>query len=497
MILSIGFTLCVDGLADISRFGRLLLMFSSNRIIICFLFVIFSTQLFAADCEYGLNLVADNQYNEAVDHLIECCNTDDPDVLYCLALCRAYLGINDFDNALNISDSILIAAPNAVDAWYMRAEASLAVGNRDVALESLNTGLTYSTSHIATLELLSSLLLEDGENQKAYGLLIQLVRSGGGTPAVHKTLSEIAQNSGLWRVASQHWADMMSMITPSSADYLTAGELAIMAGDLEYALIVCTNAVAVDSTAHSLVALGEAQFASKLISESVLSFQKALEFDPEMHKIHFNLANAFELSGRHVEAEQEFELYILHEPTDPDGYYNLAAHHVRLGNIMVALNLLNDACELNPNTIQPHLLRIELLEQTGDLETAVEKITALMEIAIDGDGLLVKKKDAFTAKIEQNRAMAEQGKVRLLHIMTADPEAVKLLQKELQAGVDFASLAVRFSSGPTASEGGLIGWVTTSEMALPLREVIEKLGVNENSPPVHSGELFHFFRRIR
>jgi len=143
------------------------------------------------------------------------------------------------------------------------------------------------------------------------------------------------------------------------------------------------------------------------------------------------------------------------------------------------------------------LLRIELLEQTGDLETAVEKITALMEITIDNDGLLANKKNAFTAMIEQNRAMAQQGKVRLMHIMTADPEAVKLLQEELQAGIDFASLAVRFSSGPTAAEGGLIGWIPTSQMASPLREAIEKLSINENSPPVYSGELFHFFRRIR
>ncbi|MBT7311363.1 hypothetical protein HN843_06330 [bacterium] len=398
--------------------------------------------------------------------------------------------------ALSTSESILITDPNAVDAWYMRAAASLAMGSRDVALESLNTGLTCSTSHVPTLELLSGLLLEDGENQKAYGLLIQLVRSGGGTPPVHKTLSEIAQNSGLWRVASQHWADMMSMITPTSVDYLTAGELAIMAGDLEYALLVCTNAVAVDSTAQSLVALGEAQFAAKLIPESVLSFRKALEFDPEMHKIHFNLANAFELSGRIEEAEQEFELYILREPADPDGYYNLAAHHVKLGNILIALSLLNDSCELNPGTIQPHLLRIELLEQTGDLESAVEKITDLMEITIDNDGFLAKKKDIFTAKIEQSRAMAEQGKVKLLHIITADPEAVKLLQEELMAGNDFASLAVRFSSGPTAAEGGLIGWISISQMAPPIREAIEELGINENSPPVYSGELFHFFRRI-
>ena len=120
----------------------------------------------------------------------------------------------------------------------------------------------------------------------------------------------------------------------------------------------------------------------------------------------------------------------------------------------------------------------------------------MMEITIDNDGFLAKKRDIFTAKIEQSRAMAEQGKVKLLHIITADPEAVKLLQEELMAGNDFASLAVRFSSGPTAAEGGLIGWISISQMAPPIREVIEELGINENSPPVYSGELFHFFRRI-
>jgi parvulin-like peptidyl-prolyl isomerase len=84
-----------------------------------------------------------------------------------------------------------------------------------------------------------------------------------------------------------------------------------------------------------------------------------------------------------------------------------------------------------------------------------------------------------------------------LHIITPDTLAVRLIQQELALGTDFASLATRFSSGPTAAAGGDIGWVAPSEMVEPLRSAIEALAPNEISPLVVQRGQYHFFKRVR
>ena len=78
------------------------------------------------------------------------------------------------------------------------------------------------------------------------------------------------------------------------------------------------------------------------------------------------------------------------------------------------------------------------------------------------------------------------------------PEILEQVTAELAAGTDFAELAVRFSQGPAAARGGDIGWIDPrGDGRAPAAAAIRSLGVNEISPPVEAGGLFHLFKRIR
>ena len=84
-----------------------------------------------------------------------------------------------------------------------------------------------------------------------------------------------------------------------------------------------------------------------------------------------------------------------------------------------------------------------------------------------------------------------------MHLVTPDSLGAALAERDLHAGLDFAVVTTRYSVGPTAAQGGDIGWIDPRDMVGELRRAIEALAVQEISPPVASGGLFHIFMRVR
>lgn len=57
-----------------------------------------------------------------------------------------------------------------------------------------------------------------------------------------------------------------------------------------------------------------------------------------------------------------------------------------------------------------------------------------------------------------------QNKVRARHILVEDTKTAEKLIKQLEAGADFAELAQANSTGPSAGNGGDLGWFNAGEM---------------------------------
>ncbi|MFO7653988.1 MAG: peptidylprolyl isomerase, partial [Candidatus Krumholzibacteriia bacterium] len=89
-----------------------------------------------------------------------------------------------------------------------------------------------------------------------------------------------------------------------------------------------------------------------------------------------------------------------------------------------------------------------------------------------------------------------EGGMRLLHIVAADTQAVRLVRQDLARGIDFSVVATRYSVGPTAARGGDLGWVMPDEMVEPLRSAIRKLKAGEVSQATESRGTWHFFKRL-
>ncbi len=61
------------------------------------------------------------------------------------------------------------------------------------------------------------------------------------------------------------------------------------------------------------------------------------------------------------------------------------------------------------------------------------------------------------------------------HILVADEERARELIAELNKGADFAKLAEEHSTGPSAKEGGDLGWFAANQMVRPFGDAVSRL----------------------
>ena len=116
--------------------------------------------------------------------------------------------------------------------------------------------------------------------------------------------------------------------------------------------------------------------------------------------------------------------------------------------------------------------------------------------------------DHYESTVASQGAEANQYRYRLGHILIAVPdgaspediaEARELSGRvlgEIQAGTDFANMAVTHSDGQRALEGGDIGWRQASELPTLFGEAVLRLEVGQVAGPIRSPSGFHLVKLI-
>ncbi len=106
----------------------------------------------------------------------------------------------------------------------------------------------------------------------------------------------------------------------------------------------------------------------------------------------------------------------------------------------------------------------------------------------------------------ESSRLIERNEVKLSHILVAIPEnapikavkkataKVKDLIGRLRRGADFAQLAVRFSDGRRALEGGDLGWFPLGQVPSLAQEAARSLAVGEFTEPLRSPSGYHIIK---
>ncbi|MDA0367101.1 MAG: peptidylprolyl isomerase [Proteobacteria bacterium] len=87
---------------------------------------------------------------------------------------------------------------------------------------------------------------------------------------------------------------------------------------------------------------------------------------------------------------------------------------------------------------------------------------------------------------------AEQ--IRASHILVEAKEAAQAIAAEVRGGADFAEVARRESTGPSASAGGDLGFFEKGQMVATFSEVAFALELNETSDPVQTQFGWHVIK---
>ncbi|EXJ13229.1 peptidylprolyl isomerase [Imhoffiella purpurea] len=100
--------------------------------------------------------------------------------------------------------------------------------------------------------------------------------------------------------------------------------------------------------------------------------------------------------------------------------------------------------------------------------------------------------DRLKEAYEQFKEQASRTEFKARHILVKEEDEAKKIIKKLDKGDDFEELAKKNSLGPTAKNGGELGWFDPSQMVAPFAEAVAEMEPGDYSKePVHTQFGWH------
>lgn len=85
--------------------------------------------------------------------------------------------------------------------------------------------------------------------------------------------------------------------------------------------------------------------------------------------------------------------------------------------------------------------------------------------------------------------------MRASHILVKERGLAEQILKRIRSGSDFASLAREFSTCPSKSKGGDLGWFSQGQMVPPFEQACMRLSVGAVSQVVPTQFGFHIIKK--
>ena len=84
---------------------------------------------------------------------------------------------------------------------------------------------------------------------------------------------------------------------------------------------------------------------------------------------------------------------------------------------------------------------------------------------------------------------------RASHILVNDQKTAEMLYQRIKKGESFESLARQYSTCPSKSKGGDLGWFSEGQMVAPFENAVRKMPTGSISRPVHTQFGYHIIKK--
>src|ERR1017187_2439159 len=163
-----------------------------------------------------------------------------------------------------------------------------------------------------------------------------------------------------------------------------------------WAVAACCLFLQADYTTDGMKALNEGKY-----DDAVQAFRKAIEADSKDYFAHFNLAMAYTLLERDLEAVAEYRKTLELKPALYEAELNGGIVLLRQKNPAEALPLLQDSAGQKPQEFRPRYYLAEAQLQTGDYAKAEESYVAAIALDAKSAG----------AQLGMAQVLVQQGRI--------------------------------------------------------------------------------------
>jgi len=139
------------------------------------------------------------------------------------------------------------------------------------------------------------------------------------------------------------------------------------------------------------------------------------------------------------------------------------------------------------------------LEEDNDVLEQIKKMTEQILVQALIEREILDKVDISDEEIleyyEQNKVnFTEKEQVHLFNILLESEEEARDILEQLRAGEDFSEIAIEKSTGPSAAQGGDLGYLSKGTIIPDIEDVVFALEVEELSEVIKTDFGFHILK---
>jgi len=253
-------------------------------------------------------------------------------------------------------------------------------GNIDLAFAALERALSIDANDAVANQVIASIYTRLGRLQDAESSFKKALALDPKSPTIHDAYANFLSGQSRFEDAVREWQTVIRIAPDHYAAMVNLGFVLSETGRFAEAITMYQRANEIRPTYMAYSNLGTAYARSKRYPDAVDAYQKALEIDDTDWLAWGNLAYIYSwINGMDLQATQTFERAIQlaedaqqQNPRDPFIHSDLALYYAKTGQSELALQQLETAIALSPDSGEILAAAAEACEIIGQRDKAID-----------------------------------------------------------------------------------------------------------------------------